>query len=92
MEGLLSSGNIQDIPADVLVAIIRSHGVNNILKWVDDFCFFHSPSSSCTDGQGGLQHHYSIDITSILSVMDPLGVPWHPIMTKDKTLPPLLCM
>jgi len=36
------------------------------------------------DSQGGLQHHYSIDITSILSVMDPLGILWHPIMTKGQ--------
>jgi len=84
MEGLSSLGNIQGVPADALVAIIKSHGVDNVLKWVDDFCFFCTPSSSCTDSQGGLQHHYSINITSILSVMDPLGIPWHPIATKGQ--------
>src|SRR5882672_3895252 len=84
MEGLSSSGNIQGVPADALVAIIKHHGVDNVLKWVDDFCFFRVPASSSPDGKGGFTHRYSTDITSILSVTDLLGVPWHPVEVKGQ--------
>ena len=37
IEGLSSSGNIQGIPADALVSILRHHGVDAVLKLVDKF-------------------------------------------------------
>jgi len=43
MEGLSSSSNIQGVPVDALVAIIKHHRVDNVLKWVDDFCSFWVP-------------------------------------------------
>jgi len=63
MEGLSSSGNIQGVLADALVVILKHHGVDNILKLVDDFCFFWVPTASSSLDNGGLLHSYSMDIT-----------------------------
>jgi len=43
MEGLSSAGNIQGSPTDTLVTIFRSKSINEVLKWVDNFVFFHIP-------------------------------------------------
>ena len=84
MEGFSSLGNIQGIPVDALVVIIKRHGVDNVLKWVGNFCFFCCPISSTPDGKGGFAHCYSIDIPSILSITDPLGIPWHTKVIKGQ--------
>jgi len=84
MEGLSSSGNIQGLPADALVALLSWHGVDKVLKWVDDFCLFRTPTPIVLDEMSGLSRHYSMDIESILAFTSPLGVPWHPITEKGQ--------
>src|SRR5882724_11858385 len=84
IEGLSSSGNIQGIPADALIAILRHHGVDAVLKLVDKFCLSHIPTHSTLDDKNNSLHHYSIDLTSVFSITDPLSVPWHPVMAKGQ--------
>ena len=46
IEGLSSAGGIQGTPADVCIEILRASKIMPILKWVDDFVIFRSPSTS----------------------------------------------
>jgi len=80
MEGLSAAGNIQGAPADALVSILKFHGIRHVLKWVDNFCIFQTPIIK--NGPSPLQ--YTFDISSILSITDPLGIPWHPIEMKGQ--------
>ena len=84
MEGLLSAGNIQGAPADALVALLCHHGIPNVLKWVDDFCIFRSPSQSFHDCDDAPTQQYSFDLNSIHELTDPLGIPWHLIDVKGQ--------
>jgi len=84
MEGLSSAGNIQGVLADALVSILNHHGVDKVLKWADDFCLFHIPTPHALADKGILSHHYSIDITSVFLITDPLGLPWHPVDVKGQ--------
>jgi len=88
MEGLSTAGNIQGCPADALLAILRSKSIGPALKWVDDFVFFCTPSSSTTDTTGAESHAYSYDLSSVQNVTDPLRVPWHPIKAKGQDFGP----
>ena len=84
MEGLSSVGNIQGTPADALVAILHHHSIPNILKWVDNFCVFFSPSNSSYDSDNQLIHHYPFDLKLIHDSTDLLGIPWHLIAIKGQ--------
>jgi len=72
---------------DVLVSILKHHSINTVLKWVDDICFFHVPTQSILNYKRNNLHQYSIYITSILLVMDPLSVPWHLVNIKGQDFP-----
>jgi len=69
---------------DALVTILKHNGINAILKWVDDFCIFHIPTHSTMNDQNETLKHYSIDLMSVFSVTDPLGMLWHPIWVKGE--------
>jgi hypothetical protein len=59
--------------ADAVVHIFKRHGVQDILKWVDDFVFFR---------YGQPQHHggfsYTYDETLVWALGERLGWPWAP--------------
>jgi len=84
MEGLSSSGNIQGCPADALIAILKSESIGPAIKWVDDFIFFRTPSSTFIDASGTLGYSYPYDLDMVMKLTDPLGIPWHPINTKGQ--------
>lgn len=68
--GAASAPGIFGHVADAIVAIYRHRGVDDVLKWVDDFIFFRYPisqSSSVT---------FSYDETLIRHVALDLGWPW----------------
>lgn len=69
--GCASSCGIFGRVADALVAIFKQHGIRAILKWVDDFIFFRSPTSSLPG-----QQTFPYDKDLIWSVADSLGWPW----------------
>jgi len=82
IEGLSSAGGIQGFPTDTCIEILRVNNIGPIFNWVDDFTIFRSPSTSLPL-MG--QHCYDYDLTSFTSMMDPLGIPWHPISKKGQT-------
>jgi len=45
IEGLSSVGGIQGAPADTCIEILCANKITPILKWVDDFVIFRSPST-----------------------------------------------
>jgi hypothetical protein len=63
-------GNI----ADAMVKILLFHGIDTLIKWVDDFIFFHYPLPSSTL----TEFHFSYDESIIWSIGDLLGWPWAP--------------
>jgi len=83
MEGLSSSGNIQGVPSDALVTLLKHHGVDEVLKWVD-FCLFCIPITTASVEKDEMIPCYSTDIHLILTFTCPLGVPWHPVTTKGQ--------
>src|SRR5882724_11222576 len=88
MEGLSSAGNIQGSPADALVTIIKSKLFDVVLKWVDDFVFFHVPIPHPLNTHTHTHFQYKYDISSVFAITDPLGVPWHPINAKGQDFSP----
>jgi len=82
MEGFFSAGNIQGAPADTLIKILEANSIPIVLKWVDNFIFFCTPKLSESHSLTDLQ--YRNDITAILSITNPLGIPWHPIEAKGQ--------
>ena len=71
---LASSGSIQGLSADVAVAILKSKGFKNVLKWLDDFAFICVPAkplSQCT------MLLFEYDLDTILDITRLLGIPWH---------------
>ena len=81
---LATSGGIQGTVADAAVAIFLFHGVSRIIKWVNDFVFFCSPITVLTDVDNGVEYLYRIDLSTILAISDPLGIPWHPTSHKGQ--------
>src|SRR5882724_2391553 len=66
--------------ADATVALLKFHKVEPAIKWVDDFVFFRSPqilssNSSCSPS-------FNFNLSMILGLTKPLGLPWHPISKK----------
>jgi len=69
------------LPADACIKILQANNIGPIFKWVDEFIIFRSPSTSLPlTGQ----HCYDYDLTSVTSITDPLGIPWHPISKKGQ--------
>ena len=60
--------------------MLRSHDIGPTIKWVDDFIFFRCPvqPSLTVDSPPFL----SFNLSSILNITKPLGIPWHPLMKK----------
>jgi len=84
MEGLSSAGNIQGAPTDALIAIFNAKSIPHVLKWVNDFVFFHVPIHDLFSTHSPQHIQYSYGIPTIMSIMTPLGVSWHPVKTKGQ--------
>lgn len=70
--GAASSPGIFGRVADACVRIFKHHGVQEVIKWVDDFVFWRYPISQDSDGT----YVYSYSETLIFSIADHLGWPW----------------
>ena len=46
IEGLATAGGIQGTITDACVELLKCTGIHPVVKWVDDFVFFHSPTTS----------------------------------------------
>ncbi|TFY65320.1 hypothetical protein EVJ58_g2059 [Rhodofomes roseus] len=70
--GAASSNGVFGRPADAIVSIYRFRGVQDLIKWVDDYVFFRYPIQQNPDGS----YVYSYDESLIFSVAERLGWPW----------------
>lgn len=70
--GAVSSTSIFGRPADTLVLILKFAGVDDLMKWVDDYVLFRYPISCCSAGVDT----YSYDESLVFSVASDLGWPW----------------
>ena len=70
--GTASSPGLFGRVADAGVRIFKRHGIQDVIKWVDDFVFWRYPSSTSTDGT----HSYSYNESLIFNVAENLGLPW----------------
>src|SRR5882724_469247 len=79
IEGLATAGGIQGSIMDTTATLLKFHKIDPAIKWVDDFIFFQSLSEPvlCTFPP---VFHY--DLSTICSITEPLGIPWHPISKK----------
>jgi len=84
MEGLSLAGNIQGVPADTFIAIFKANAFGPALKWVDDFVLFRTPSAGHVNEDGITEYVYSYDLSAVMAITDPLGIPWHPIDVKGQ--------
>ena len=80
--GLAPSGGIQGSVADALIDILKYHGIDVTMKWVDDFIFFHSPSNAPDILCNNSPSVYSFDLNTIVAMTTPLVIPWHPPCVK----------
>jgi len=85
VEGLSSAGGIQGMPADACIEILCANKITPVFKWVDNFVIFRSPTAS--HSLGGVVV-YDYDLTNVTKIMDPLGIPWHPISKKGQEFGP----
>ena len=76
---MTTAGNIQGEPADATVDILKHHGITDTAKWVDNFDFLRHPISSTISPEGVVSYSYSFDLSTILRITEPLGIPWHNI-------------
>lgn len=60
--------------ADVMAWILKYHGINDLLKWVDNFIFFQYPKFKNTDGT----HAYSYNESLVWDTAREIGWPWAP--------------
>jgi len=74
-------GGIQGAPTDTCIEILCANKITPILKWVDDFVIFRSPSASPLSVD---EFTFEYDLACIAWIMDPLGIPWHPISKKGQ--------
>lgn len=72
--GKCSAPGIWGRIANVMVKILWERGIEALLKWVDDFIFFHFPKSKVADGS----FTYSYDESLVWKVAEELGWPWAP--------------
>ena len=74
IEGLATAGGIQRSVADACIELLKHEGIHPVMKWVDNFVFFRSPTIPTSDPPT-----FAYDLHSIQSFTSPLGIPWHPI-------------
>jgi len=77
--GLTSTTGLQSEVADATIDIWEYHNISPAVKWVDNFNVFCFPK---TDGlfhgtSNDVEYPYGYDLTSIKTVIAPLGIPWH---------------
>jgi hypothetical protein len=60
--------------ADAMVKILLKHGIEAVIKWVDDFIFLRYPSRRLSNGL--YEFTYSAEL--IWDIADKLGWPWAP--------------
>src|SRR5882724_11657112 len=75
MEGLSSAGNIQGALMNALIAILKLKSIPNVLKWVNDFVFFHVPSTLPPNPHSCTHFQYDHDLSTILSITNLLHIP-----------------
>ena len=80
--GLAPSGGIQGTVADALINVLKHHGINVTMKWVNDLIFFHSPSYSPNIFGHNSPFVYSFNLNTIVKITTPLSIPWHPPSVK----------
>src|SRR5882724_3394254 len=79
IEGLATAGGIQGTIANATVKLLKFHTIDPAIKWVDDFIFFWSSSEPVLYPFPPVFHY---DLSTIHSITEPLGIPWHPITKK----------
>ena len=84
--GLAPSGGIQGSVADALIDILKYHGIDVTMKWVDDLIFFHSPSNTPGILCNGSPSVYSFDLNTIVAITTSLSIPWHPPSAKGSDI------
>ena len=77
---LATAGGIQGSIADATLAVLKFHNIEPAVKWVDDFIFFRFPLA--VDSTSFSPSTFSFNLSSILSITEPLGIPLHPISCK----------
>jgi len=80
IEGLATAGGIQGCIADAALEILKHHKVKLAVKWVDDFIFFWVPCPAI-NGPGAVLS-FKFNLSTILKITSPLGIPWHPLSKK----------
>jgi hypothetical protein len=77
--GLASTSGLQGEVADATIDIWEHHEVSPAVKWIDDFNVFRFPKPNGTFPgiSNGVNYLYGYDLTSIKSLIAPLGIPWH---------------
>ena len=80
IEGLATASSIQGGVVDAMVALLKFHGINPCIKWVDNFIFFRSPNT-CLQASV-CPPSFNFNLSEILNIMEPLGIPWHPLLKK----------
>lgn len=79
-----SSSNAGSI-ASAIVDIWEAEGVKPQNRYEDDLCTFRFPTHSSVDPLSGLTiHRYSYDRDLALSLIAPIGTPWHPLSKKGQ--------
>jgi hypothetical protein len=61
------------------VDILAKHDIPHVVKWVDNFDFLRYPLSSQTSSDGFTTYTYLFDLSTILNITNPLGIPWHDV-------------
>jgi hypothetical protein len=77
--GLASASGLQDEVTDATIDIWEHLKVSPAVKWVDDFNIFPfiKPDGIFPGTSDGINYLYDYDLTSIKSLIAPLGIPWH---------------
>lgn len=77
--GLASASGLQGEVVNATIDIWEYLEISPAVKWVDDFNVFHFPKPHGTflGISDGVNHSYGYDLTSIKSLIAPLGIPWH---------------
>jgi len=89
VEGLATAGGIQGTIVDATVALLKFHNIHPTIKWMDNFIFFWCPSEHVL---APLPPVFQYDLSTILSITEPLGIPWHPISKRAMTSNPIYLM
>jgi len=80
IKGLATAGHIQGCVTDVTLSVLKFHEIKPAVKWVDDFVFFRVPLPAI--GPLPSKPVFKFDLSTILALTSPLGIPWHPISKK----------